>query len=321
MQLTKKSRNILIGFLVFTILLVCYLLNISHHKELPNNMKQVFMKDSKNGWGIVNDGELLSTNNAWKTYKQIYKFRWNAQETSIPSITYVDNTLFVVGFSSDHKNISILSSKDEGNTWRESYIDFSDVNSGANQLFTSFIDSQNGYILYCGGAAAGQMKKILFKTTNGGKSFQNVADLTYINGYPTGMSFNTNGIGFIASTYHGNDNAYLYRSVDEGMTWNTFTIQPQASLKDISSQGYINGYVPCFIGRNGIMILEYVDPNPSYIIYYSSDNGETWSENGNVNIKSNSIESIASYSFSDKNTLFIIDNEGNMMKKNKSDDT
>lgn len=160
MKLTKNTRYILT---VLT-LLVFYILNILHNTKVPNtkllnNMNQVYMKDSKNGWGLASDGELLSTNNAWKTYKKIYNFTWNTTGTSIPSITYAGNTLFVAGFSSDNKSINIFSSKDEGNAWRESYIDYSDVDGGTNQLFISFIDSQNGYVLYCGGVAAGQMNK------------------------------------------------------------------------------------------------------------------------------------------------------------------
>ncbi len=321
MKIIKKIRYILIGVIIFAFLLLFYILKISQEIELPNNMKQVFMKDSKNGWGIVSDGGLIATNNDWKTYKQIYKFTWNAQEASIPSITYTDNTLFVVGFLSENKNIGVYNSKDEGNTWSESYIDYSDVDGGANQLFSSFTDNQNGYVLYCGAAAVGQMKKILYKTTDGGKSFQKVGDLSYMNGYPTGMSFNTSGIGFIANTYHGNNNAYLYSSNDQGKTWNILTIQPSESLNDTSSQGYITGYPPYFIGKDGIMILEYVNEKPSYTIYYSSDNGKTWNQNGSVNIKSDSTEFISNYSFSDKSTLYIIDKDGKMVKKIKKGDT
>lgn len=65
------------------------------------------------------------------------------------------------------------------------------------------------------------------------------------------------------------------------------------------------------------MILEYVSENPFFYIYYSSDGGKTWKQDGDVNIKSDSLEYITNYSFSDKNTLYIIDIDGNIVKKTK----
>jgi hypothetical protein len=125
------------------------------------------------------------------------------------------------------------------------------------------------------------------------------------------MTFNDNGDGFITCTYHGNDNTYIYSSKDQGKSWNPLTIQP---LKDLSFD-YINGYPPCFIGKEGFMILEYVGEQISYRIYYSPDNGETWGNNGSIDISTSSVEAISDYSFVDKNTVYIIDKNKKLLMK------
>lgn len=313
MKLIKRKQFIvitLVTVIVFAVLLLFYLFKSSQKIVLPENISQVFMNDRQNGWAMINDGTLITTKDEWNTYNQIYKF--NSIDTiSKPSLSYVDHTLFVVNFLSKTSSIGIYSSKDEGKTWSESYLDYSDADYGASQLFCSFIDSQNGYLLYCGGPAAGLMPKLLYKTADGGKTFLKVEDISSIHGYPTGMSFNKCGDGFISSNYHGNDNAYLYTTKDQGKTWNNLIVPPPKT----SSSFYINGYQPYFIGDSGFIVLEYVSKHPTYIVYYSSDSGKTWNPNGTVKIKSPTIEAISNYSFCDKNTFYIIDDTGNMFKK------
>jgi hypothetical protein len=125
------------------------------------------------------------------------------------------------------------------------------------------------------------------------------------------MAFNERGKGFITSTYHGNDNAYLYCSSDGGQAWHTSVINVPENV----SYSYINSYSPYFIGKYFFMILEYVnqvDDYPEYIMYYSADNGETWEPRGSIKLQSTSI---VNDSFSDKNTVYIIDDKGMMFDK------
>ena len=278
---------------------------VTHELIMPDNIYQVFMKGSKNGWAITGDGIMISTNNAWKSYKQSYQFISNAKAISKPAIFYTDGTLFVIGFLSETSMIGIYRSSDERTTWEANYLDYSDNDYGTNQLYCSFMDSHNGYLLYCGGAALGQMPKILYETVDGGKTFQKVGDISYINGYPTGMTFK-DGIGYISTTYHGNDNSYLYTSNNQGKSWDTLTLQLPKNINSTSSEGYIDGYPPYFTDEKGYMILKYVGKQTVFIIYQSSDGGKMWDPIGSIN----GLQTVSNYSFGDENTVYIIDDSG-----------
>lgn len=278
--------------------------------ELMKDVNVVYMKDSNTGWALLMDGSLLSTNNAWDTYQTIYKFTTYDYSSSKPCISYVDNTLLLVGYLSKEPNINIYQSKDNGKTWSLGCINGSEILGYGGQFYSSFVDNHKGYLLYCGGPACGLMPKILFKTENAGKTFEKVEDISYIAGYPTGMTFNAEGDGFITSTYHGNDNAYLYNSSDGGKTWSASTVQ----LSEDISYKYMNGYPPYFDGKDGYMILEYVkdtDP-PTFILFSSADAGVSWKSCGVINPQSFNMETINSYCFSNKNTVYLIDSYGKM---------
>ncbi|MGN6714344.1 hypothetical protein [Anaerocolumna jejuensis] len=52
------------------------------------------------------------------------------------------------------------------------------------------------------------------------------------------------------------------------------------------------------------------DNDPVYVIFQSSDSGKTWTPDGRIPLQC----SLASYSFSTKNTLYIVDDTGRMLK-------
>ena len=275
----------------------------------------VYMKDSKKGWALQLNGSLITTNNTWSSYKEIHKFTSHYDDAeSIPSITYVNNTLYVFGFFSQASGIDVYKSKDDGSTWSKGHIISADIKDArGGELYSSFVNNKVGYLLYCGGPAAGLMEKYLFKTTDGGKTYKEVDDVSYIQGYPTGMAFNKAGTGFITSTYHGADNSYLYRLTNTAKTWKNLIVRQP---KDLNYR-YIEGYPPYFIGKKGIMILKYAtDNDPVYVIFQSSDNGKTWTPEDRIPLQG----SLASYSFSNRNTLYIIDDTGRMLKVVKNND-
>ncbi|GEM_PF-5513068 len=262
------------------------------------------------------DGSLVSTDNAWESYQQLYKFEGYAKDSFKPSISYENSTLIICGhFSKDYGTIDIYQSKDEGETWSTGHISDSDIELvGDGNIYSSFINNQNGYLLCCSSSACGMMAKFLFKTNDGGQTYKKVTNLSnIISGYPTGMTFNADGDGFIASSYHGADNAYLYCTGDKGKTWNSLTVQLPAN----SSYNYINGYPPYFDGNDGFMVLGcvYTGSSPSYIMFYSSDTGKTWCSEESSNLQLSSGEGINNYSFSNNSNVYIIDDFGNMIKK------
>lgn len=125
------------------------------------------------------------------------------------------------------------------------------------------------------------------------------------------MVFNKKSEGFISSNYHGNDNSYLYTTKDQGKTWENFVVEPPKNL----NYSYVNGYSPYFIGDDGFMMIEYVSEHPSYIVYSSFDGGSSWKPGGKIKIDSPTIEGIIGYSFCDKDTIYLVEDTGNLFKR------
>jgi hypothetical protein len=279
-------------------------------RMLPEGTCDFYMKDGMNGWAVTIDSSLLSTSDGWKTCSEVYDFTWNKEGIPITSIDYVDDTLFAGGIMPlDHSAI-VFRSKDGGKTWKSGCIDSPEV-YGAGEVFVSFTDRENGYILCCGGPALGLMPKVLYGTSDGGKTFRKISDLsTAISGYPTGLKFTEDGKGFITCTYHGDNYAYLYSTEDKGLTWRPMVLQEPEDFHELT-EGYMDGYPPKFWGKDGIVLLKYVSEDIiAYKVYASSDGGCSWNYRGYV-----VIPFFTDYSFADMDTVYFSDNIGELIRK------
>lgn len=95
---------------------------------------------------------------------------------------------------------------------------------GINCAFISMIDDEVGYILCCGDPALSQMLKYLFKTTDGWKTYEMVADLSWeVHNYPTDMEFSDENSGVITVDYHGTP-VYAYHTEDGGDAWSEIIV-------------------------------------------------------------------------------------------------
>ncbi|MBE1445120.1 hypothetical protein [Paenibacillus sp. OAS669] len=144
------------------------------------------------------------------------------------------------------------------------------VQSNANYFDAS-------YVLVTSSPALGQMYKMLYKTSDRGKSWSQVGDITdKINGYPTGLSFRVPQEGWITATYHGPDTFPLFRTKDGGKTWSLQHVEIPDEFKD----GYANTLPPVFDIENnnhGLFIAEFVKgENRAYVLYESRDSGDSW---------------------------------------------
>lgn len=284
--------------------------------ELPSGVSKIYMKDSNFGWALLEDGTLINTSDGWKSSLEMKQFTWNKEAVNVSEITYIDGILYVCGFMPVEKSIGIFRSEDGGNTWSTGYIDYSDVDGGPGQVFLSFTDGHSGYVLYCGGPALGLMTKVLYKTVDGGKTFDKVRDLSgSIDGYPTGLTFTEAGKGYITSTYHGNDNSYLYTTDDKGNSWTAVTLPQPEQLSDASQEGYMDGYPPSFWGDDGILIMAVNgDSKRSFITYVTSDGGSSWKQSGLIDIPS-----FAGFCFVDFNTVYMLDSMNEVVVLTRSE--
>ncbi len=171
--------------------------------------------------------------------------------------------------------------------------------------YVSFADTQHGYILYCSDPALGQMAKHLYYTEDGGDSFVFAADISgEITGYPTGITFLDDKNGYIATTYHGENNC-LYHTSDGGLTWESLIFQNDADA------AYADAFPPVFYDedhRQGAVILKSVDGGKvRYILYQTDDarSGSGWKPTAVL-----PYEEIAGYSMKNADSVYIIDGSG-----------
>lgn len=178
-------------------------------------------------------------------------------------------------------------------------------------VYVSFADAQNGYLLVCSDPALGQMAKHLYRTTDGGDSFSFVADLsTVIKGYPGGMAFCDENTGYIGVSIRGDSSNYLYGTPDGGLTWERVGVPVHADAY------YVDAPVPVVFHEDGevqmaIVLRNVVGQSDRYVLYENPNPADfrSWQL-----IEILPYEEVKGYHLSDRNTGYFIDGSGTLHK-------
>ena len=178
--------------------------------------------------------------------------------------------------------VEVYHSTDSGKTWIQGTLPTKlgwEQSIQQQNIFTSWHIAQEGpsWILLTSDPAAGQMLKTLYHTTDNGKTWTMLTDVSFtISGYVTGMTFRNKTNGWIAASSHSSILLPLYRTKNGGETWG---IQSIAIPKDYK---YGNPQAPVFDltqPDNGTLQIEFVNDNKKEIFNYTTkDGGETWEE-------------------------------------------
>lgn len=308
----RMKKNVVLIIILLSFILGCAT-NIEQPSfnctpiDSPYQFKQINMFDINVGWGISTENEILFTNSGMENFISIKNIEATNKTNDFISAAFIDEqTAYVAYFSGDNTHLIVEYTNDGGNNWNQTFVNSNNF-ADAGSVYISFSDAENGYLLYCSTPAAGMMTKLLFYTTDAGKTYSLANDLTNeITGYPTGISFSSIENGYIAVTYHGEDN-YLYLTEDCAKTWESVK-----SLLKNNDIRYIDGYAPIFYGEDmqkGILVLKLVGDNISYNLFVTSDGGYSWKPEGNI-----PSESVMSYFAIDENHLFYIDELGNLFE-------
>ena len=106
----------------------------------------------------------------------------------------------------------------------------------------AWLTPERGFKLAKGFPAMGYMPKTLYRTSDGGKTWQNPIDLTQqIKNYPAAISFWNETDGIILTDCRNPGDSIIYQTSDGGYTWKPKTI-------DLSDYGPITGN---YLGING----------------------------------------------------------------------
>lgn len=278
--------------------------------DSPYQLKQIYMCDAHTGWAISEDNQVLYTDNGVENFTPIKTLENISSATDgFVNAAFVNaQSAYVAYTSEENKDVIVEYTDDGGSTWNQTTVNYAEFLGGcdAGSVYISFTDAGNGYLLYCSSPAAGLMTKLLFATEDAGESFSFVNDLSgELTGYPQGIAFTGEGIGYIAVTYHGEDN-YLYRTTDGAGTLES--INPLSEDKNVR---YIDGYAPVFYGEDkqtGMMVLKAVGDKAAYKLLTTVDGGGNWAQEGEL-----PVEALAGYSAAGGNGLLFIDGEGNVL--------
>jgi photosystem II stability/assembly factor-like uncharacterized protein len=164
-----------------------------------------------------------------------------------------------------------------------------------NLKYLQFIDSNNGYCLM-------QNYQTLFKTTDGGLTFQQMTINSDLTGSTNISDFKIVNGNFYLSVYiyeNNYNNSYLLSSTDLGLTWTTKKIAEKFTIEYISITDSNN------ISISGKFTDYYYMP----VIFKTTDGGNNWTQILNLNSEEN---------FLNYNSIFFIDDKiGWMLGENK----
>lgn len=185
-----------------------------------------------------------------------------------------ESSAYVAYFSAEEKNAAVDYTHDGGATWETTYVHTENsFHATMRSFYFSFWDEMEGCLLCCSDPAMGQMAKVLCCTTDGGKSFELVEDLSELHNYPKGLAFCERDRGLIITDYHGYD-SYAYLTEDGGKIWSNYEVKEL----DADSYSYVEGIS---IQKDAStdaweLVLRGVSDDRNLIYCTSADNWKTW---------------------------------------------
>jgi photosystem II stability/assembly factor-like uncharacterized protein len=257
--------------------------NVAQAPKLNSGLKgfpaNFHMTGAKQGWGITLQGIWRTTDGAvsWK-HPVSNTVPMPGEEFLISGIAeyFPDSSNgWIISAYGPQKPLFVFHTADQGQSWQAARLPVkADWEQGYSGGFIDFPERQSGYILLNSEPALGFMEKSFYRTTDGGKSWSRVSDITSsIEAYPTGMAFRDADTGWITSSNHGQEHILTFKTVDGGKTW---TPEKLANPPALSGIAYSNSYPPIFSGKNrmeGLLPLEIVRNGAHSMVFYTSNNG------------------------------------------------
>jgi len=294
----------------------------------PQDLSQITMVDSKTGWALTKNGQILRTANGGATWADV-SISQPPLPVQVPPMIgtcfFDGQTAFVAtnAGTDNQPKIVVYRTSDKGSTWDRTTItttlDWEKGDIGGVKI--SFADASNGYLMITGTPGAGQMAKSLYRTTDGGKTFSFIRDITGITdaagtmngvaGYPTGMTFSTPETGFVTCSYSAYTFVLMFKTTDGGTTWKLWSLPVPAAYENLSPANnyYADAYPPVFFGeqkKTGVVMLDFVQDGKHVMqSYRTTDGGGTWT----LGPASNNPD-VRTYSFIDATTGWGLDENG-----------
>lgn len=226
------------------------------------------------GWFVNSENQIYRSGEDLKETELVLEISDVSDMAGQVDTFFVNKECAFLSYFSDIQEIVVMYTDDSGKTWNETYVSYKEY-GGPNETFLSFVDENIGYLLYCSDPAAGKMNKILFVSKDGGKTFQEQSELsTVMRNQPADMLFFTETCGFITTVNYGGE-AYLYQTVDGGITWNPVKV----NVPNVEKFSYVNGVRLEKVessNQQATLILKGVGEEECYFEFITKDMGENW---------------------------------------------
>ncbi len=267
-------------------------------------------------YAITKDFRVVKTEDGWNHTVDLLSLEPFADYVGNPALdVFQDKAIHVAAFLKT--GIDVEQSVDAGKSWAKSVIPVKEDDSGyGGSLSLSFVSPSEGFLLSCGPPAGGMMGKVLYRTSDGGKSWGKVdgerdsaAKLSKIDGYPTGITFFDSEAGIITCTYHGGTRIPVYRSTDSGKSWKAVPVSlPARFSSSAGREYYADAYPPAAYGpsrKNARLELVFCSDNERIpYVYRSGDRGASWKIDGQ------SDRALVKYTFADEKNGAGLDESG-----------
>ena len=250
-------------FLVFWMMKGASAQWIQQNSGTVNTLISVYFVNSQNGVAVGDSGTILKTSNGGSTWTKII----SGTNETLYSTSFANDTIgFAVGHTTTQVS-TILKTVDGGASWFNSSL-------GAQWGFesVSFIDTQNGYAAGGGGSMTWDNNGSVFKTTDGGATWNEVFNRGF---YCFNTSFSTPDTGFVL-TYHVLPPNYdvwyeISKTTNGGISWANHVIGNinETIVRSVFFTDLDRGYASCGNGD----ILE------------TTDGGITWTKVSTVTNK------------------------------------
>lgn len=237
-------------------------------------LAQVHMASGSKGWG-VSESQVLITQDGGLSWFDVTPDGADIRSFAISSEFASDTTAWVqVPDPQTPESSMLFHTTDAGATWAGYPVPF-------GQADLNFINDQNGYALSVAGVGLGSSMVRIYRTSNGGESWQQVFEnnpdipsdtpgVLPMAGTKTGISFQDQNVGYVTGNVPAEGFVYLYRTEDGGATWNQVDLELPADLQ----VSMLNVLPPEFFSpRQGKLVVQYQNPGGQGMLVYTTNNG------------------------------------------------
>ena len=254
--------------------------------------------DTSAGWALGGDGGEYSTDhvlytgdggNSWQdvtppepapdegAFKRASAAFWDAE-----------NAWVAYGsISTNSNNLVVWHTQDAGKNWQASEsLELPADSPPPSPDFMQFIDPQRGWVLTHVGAGMMHDYVALFRTTDGGVTWQRVMDpntTSEIQSFgKTGLVFVDENTGWMTRDPGGVVNTvYLDQTQDGGQDWQTQELPEPPESPDLYDQFFCGAFSPVlFSSQEGMLVITCHDMQDTNkvenFLYVTSDGGQSW---------------------------------------------